>query len=65
MGNRLVVAWGWRWGRMSVVIKGQHKDPCGDEIVLYLDCDYGHMNLHVIKLHTTKYTVQVKLGESE
>ena len=26
-----------------------------DRAVLYLDCCVGHMNLHMIKLHSTEY----------
>lgn len=36
---------------MGKVIKGQHREVCGDETVLYLDCGGVYMTIHVIKLN--------------
>lgn len=33
--------------------------------LFYIFTGCGHMKLHVLKLYTDKYTVQVKLGTSE
>lgn len=51
-------------GRDSVVIKGQPRDPCGDETILYVDYGGGYLhNKNCIELstcvhiHTNEYIV--------
>lgn len=59
MKNRSVVASTEGWGGLEglgVVLKRQPRAPCGGGTVLHFDCGCGHMNLHVMKLDTTKYT---------
>lgn len=47
-----------------MVIKGQHRDPCGDETILYIDYGGGYLhNKNCIELstcvhiHTNEYIV--------
>lgn len=56
---------------VAVAMKGKHKGSF-DRTVLNRDGGGGHMTLHVIKLHRTKYTqryihkwVHVKLAKCE
>lgn len=39
------------------------REPCGDGMVLYLDCGSGYMSIQMIKLHRATHINVCKTGE--
>lgn len=39
------------------IMKREHKESCDNGTVLYLDCGNRYMELHVMKVHTSKLHV--------
>ena len=48
-------------GEVSVIIKGNTRDPCGNATAVYLNCVSKYKDLHVIKCYLTNHTITCKI----